>query len=140
MITGRKEEIELMLFKNITHRRKHILCVDDDPLLTEYLKELLEHSGYRVTAMTSSREALKIFREQQNCIDLVIVDLSMPEMSGTELAQKLKYLRPEITIILCTGHSIDAVEDNHGSLFWERLLKPISQKALLGAIQRALKQ
>jgi CheY-like chemotaxis protein len=140
IVTTGKEEKELMLFKNIAHRKKHILCVDDDHLVAEYLKGLLEHSGYQVTAMTSSQEALKVFREQHDRIDLVISDMYMPEMSGAELALKLKYLRPGIPILLCTGCSRDADAKNHENLFCERLLKPIYQETLLGAIQRALKQ
>jgi two-component system, cell cycle sensor histidine kinase and response regulator CckA len=123
-----------------TPHKTHILCVDDDLMVTELFQEVLEDSGYQVTAKTSSTEALKVFQDRPHQIDLVITDMSMPKITGVELALELIDLRPEIPIILCTGYHNEVLAKNHDGLFQERLLKPISQKVLLGTIRRLLNQ
>ena len=66
---------------------------------------MLERLGYKVTARTSSIEALEAFRNNPNKFDLVITDQTMPNMTGKELAKELMAIRSSIPIILCTGFS-----------------------------------
>jgi PAS domain S-box-containing protein len=83
----------------------HIFLVDDDLSLVELGKQMLDRLGYRVTTRTSSLEALETFINQSDKFDLVITDMTMPHLTGTQLAEKILALRPDIPIILCTGYS-----------------------------------
>ncbi|NIA05981.1 MAG: PAS domain S-box protein, partial [Proteobacteria bacterium] len=84
---------------------ERILFVDDAKDLADATKGILTYLGYRVTATTSSPEALALFRSQPDAFDLVITDQTMPEMTGVQLAGELLGVRPDLPIILCTGYS-----------------------------------
>ena len=66
---------------------------------------MLGSLGYHVTARTSSIEALEAFRNNPDTFDLVITDMTMPNMTGDDLAKELQQIRPDIPIIICTGFS-----------------------------------
>ncbi len=85
------------------HERK--LFVDDEESLVSLGKDMLESLGYNVTAKTSSLEAIEIFHAQANALDLLITDMTMPALTGIELAKKFIAIRPDIPIMLCTGFS-----------------------------------
>ncbi|UCF92647.1 MAG: PAS domain S-box protein [Desulfobacterales bacterium] len=91
--------------------RERILFVDDEQTLVEIGKRMLERLGYAVTALGSSVEALELFRNQPGRFDMVITDMTMPNMTGEDLATKLLAIRPDIPIILCTGYSERITED-----------------------------
>lgn len=82
-----------------------ILFVDDELAGITIGKRTLEFLGYKVTARTSSVEALEAFRAQPDKFDLVITDQTMPNMTGLELAREILEIRPEMPILLCTGYS-----------------------------------
>ncbi|MGA2108529.1 MAG: PocR ligand-binding domain-containing protein, partial [Syntrophorhabdales bacterium] len=84
---------------------ERILFVDDEELLAEMGKEILEDLGYEVIATTSSAEALALFKSEPGRFDLVITDVTMPEITGVELAREILSLRPDMPIIMCTGFS-----------------------------------
>lgn len=84
---------------------ERIFLVDDEELLADLGKAMLERLGYNVTAQCSSLEALRTFRNRPDQFDLVITDQTMPDMTGAELAREMMQFRPEIPIILCTGYS-----------------------------------
>jgi two-component system cell cycle sensor histidine kinase/response regulator CckA len=85
------------------HGTERILFVDDTAMLAGLGQALLEQWGYDVVAKTSGREALDTFRGAPHRFDLVITDQNMPEMTGEQLVDELRLLRPGIPIILCTG-------------------------------------
>jgi CheY-like chemotaxis protein len=119
--------------------RDHVLFVDDEDLLAELGKEMLEKLGYSVTALTDSTEALKHFSSDPSRFDFVITDQTMPHMTGLTLARELLKIREDIPIILCTGHS-DGVSSEvakaHG--IGNFLLKPVARQELEEAIRSAL--
>jgi CheY-like chemotaxis protein len=82
---------------------ERVLFVDDEEALVELGKEMLETLGYRVTATTGSVEALETFRARPDAFDLVITDMTMPDLTGKDLARELLAIRPDIPIILCSG-------------------------------------
>jgi PAS domain S-box-containing protein len=84
---------------------ERILFIDDEPALAEIGKKTLETLGYDVTTRTSSIEALELFKTRPDRFDLVITDMTMPNMAGDILAGELIRIRPEILVILCTGYS-----------------------------------
>ncbi|MDO9109044.1 MAG: ATP-binding protein, partial [Desulfatirhabdiaceae bacterium] len=84
---------------------ERILFVDDEPPIAAMGGKLLEGLGYQVTARTSSVEALALFRSKPDDFDLIISDMTMPNMTGDKLAVELMKIRPGIPVILCTGYS-----------------------------------
>jgi len=83
---------------------EHILVVDDEAPVTRVIQKLLRRAGYRVTIETGAPAALETFRRHGERFDLVITDLLMPRMTGIDLAREMKRIRPEVPILLCTGH------------------------------------
>jgi len=81
--------------------KKTILCVDDNDQLLSIRKVILETRGYRVVTAASAREALEVFKA--GVVDLVLTDLVMPEVDGTELIDKIKAISPETPAILFSG-------------------------------------
>jgi signal transduction histidine kinase len=84
---------------------ERILLVDDEPAIAQLEKIILERLGYRVTSLISSLDALAAFRTHPEAFDLVISDMTMPNMTGDQLAKALMAIKPEIPIIICTGFS-----------------------------------
>ncbi|CAB1063571.1 hypothetical protein D1BOALGB6SA_8354 [Olavius sp. associated proteobacterium Delta 1] len=82
-----------------------ILFVDDELAIANMGRQLLERLEYRVTVRTSSVEALELFKLKPNDFDLVITDMTMPNMTGDQLAVELMKTRSDIPVILCTGYS-----------------------------------
>ncbi len=84
-----------------------ILLVDDEPMITEIGSKILKVIGYDVLTAASGDEALDTYSANQDRIDLLILDMIMPGMSGGELFDKLKLLNPAVKVLLCSGYSID---------------------------------
>ena len=84
-------------------KRKHIMVVDDEPSITEFLSELMRAKHYKVTSFTDSSEALSYFKSHANEVDLVIMDQIMPQISGMSLAAELLSYNTSLPIVLCTG-------------------------------------
>lgn len=84
---------------------EHILLIDDEPQITELLSLALTRLGYTVTSFCDSMEAVHFFRENSSDFDLVITDMTMPNMTGVELSREILSLRPELPIVLVTGYS-----------------------------------
>jgi PAS domain S-box-containing protein len=101
---------------------ERILFVDDEKALVDMGKEMLNSLGYKVVTRTSSCEALDAFHAQPDAFDVVVTDMTMPEMTGIELAKIMLKIRPDIPIILCTGFS---------ELINEKQVKEMGIRALL---------
>ncbi|OPX99572.1 MAG: Blue-light-activated protein [Syntrophorhabdus sp. PtaU1.Bin002] len=116
--------------------RDHVLFVDDEDLLVELGREMLEALGYSVTALTDSTEALKHFSSDPSRFDFVITDQTMPRMTGLTLARELLKVREDIPIILCTGHS-DGVSSEIAKAngIGSFLMKPVARQELVEAIR-----
>jgi PAS domain S-box-containing protein len=83
-----------------------ILLVDDEKVILEVNKELLESMGYIVYAAGSGQEAIAVFMEKRNEIDLVILDMIMPGISGGDTFDSLRKIKPEIKVLLSSGYSL----------------------------------
>jgi len=115
--------------------------VDDEEQIVHIVRLLLESLGYHVTARSSSVEALEAFHTQPERFDLVITDQTMPNMTGTELAQKLMGIRSDIPIILFTGFSEVITEEKAKSIgIREYVMKPIVKIEIARTIRRVLDQ
>ncbi|WP_417909771.1 MASE3 domain-containing protein [Candidatus Electronema sp. PJ] len=118
---------------------ERILAVDDDLNVAGMTKSILESLGYRVTTLTSSTEALALFNQQPQAFDLVFTDMTMPQMTGAELAQQMLSCRPELPIILCTGFSALIDEEKAESIGIRRLLmKPFTKGELASVVREVL--
>ena len=118
-----------------------ILVVDDDPLLVKINRKRLESRGYRVTALSDSREALKKFQEQPASFDLLITDLTMPGLTGDELAQAVLTIKPSLPIIMCTGYSETVSEEKALAMGIKKyIFKPMRGDELLEAVREVLDQ
>jgi CheY-like chemotaxis protein/two-component sensor histidine kinase len=115
---------------------ERILFVDDDKLLADIGKQTLERLGYRVTTRTSSVEALELFKAKSDHFDLVITDLTMPNMNGDKLSMELIKLKFGIPIILCTGFSKMINETSVKAMGIKGLLMKPASKADLAVIVR----
>ncbi|MBF0549758.1 MAG: PAS domain S-box protein [Deltaproteobacteria bacterium] len=118
-----------------------ILFVDDEELLVDLGQEVLESLGYEVVGKSSSTEALEAFRAQPDRFDLVITDMTMPRLTGSQLAQELMTIRPNIPIILCTGYSelIDGKQAKEAGIR-EFVMKPYAAGNLAKTIYRVLEE
>jgi len=130
---------EIEVVTQIPVGRERILFVDDEEMLTQMGKTMLERLGYHVTARNSSIEALETFQNQPDQFDLIITDQTMPGMTGADIARRMIQIRPDIPIILCTGYSTIISEEKAKSMgIKEFALKPLSQKDIALLIRKVL--
>ena len=117
----------------------HILLVDDESSIAQIEKETLEHLGYKVTATTNSLEALRNFQESPDDFDLLITDMTMPNMTGVELAQKILLQQPGFPIIICSGFN-ELIDEKKAKAIGikEYIKKPFVIMEIATAIRRAL--
>ena len=114
-----------------------VLVVDDDSRIRSYIRAILQNAGMQVLEAGDGVEALEIFHQLKKRIDLVITDIRMPRMSGTDLASSLRSDAPAIPLILVSGDGApaDMVDPRNGVLFIE---KPFGPKVLLEAASQFL--
>lgn len=118
---------------------ERILLVDDEKSLTEVGSRMLEYLGYRISAVTSSLEALDLFRAAPDQFDLIITDHTMPHMTGLQLAEEIVKIRPAIPVVLCTGFSEKVLrEPSVNYPIRTVLMKPVILKQLAETVRTAL--
>ena len=133
--------VELESADCATKGEERILLVDDEEQIVAMERQMLETLGYRVTARTDSQEALKVFAEQPHNFDLVITDMTMPHMTGDQLAQKMLDIEPQIPVILCTGFNEVITEEKALSMGIQKfVMKPIVKNDLATTIRTVLDQ
>jgi len=119
--------------------RERILLVDDEPMLTQILGDILFQLGYRVIKKESSLEALAFLKNQSEPIDLVITDLTMPQMNGIEFAKQISMLDRPMPVILCSGRrDVLAPGKVCGDHIKAVVAKPFSMKEISVAIRKVL--
>jgi len=115
-----------------------ILVVDDDPNVRELTRMLLQEGGYRVMTAAGSTDALRLMQSKEHDVALVILDLSMPEMSGTELERRLAALHLPAKVLFVSGHDPDALSGGTELVAHAMLQKPFTRSGLLGQVRRLL--
>ena len=130
------EKVQAVLTGN-----ERILFVDDEKMLVNMGQQMLSGLGYEVVGRTSSVEALEAFRAQPDKFDLVITDLTMPNMTGEQLARELTTIRDDLPVILCTGYSEMMSEEKAKSSGIDAFaMKPVVMKDMAETIRRVLDQ
>ena len=118
---------------------ERILFVDDELMLVNIMGRMLTNLGYTVVTLTDSKEALQWFRDHTDEIDLIVTDMTMPHLTGVELAKRILQLRPEMPIILCTGYSEYIGVDQAKAIgIREFVAKPVDKKTLAGVVRKVL--
>jgi PAS domain S-box-containing protein len=118
-----------------------VLLVEDEDAVRAFAARVLARCGYRVVEARNGREALNAALRPEEPIDLVLTDVVMPEMSGTELARRVRVVRPDVPVAYMTGYADEDVV-RHGALPAGTLLlqKPFTGEALAGLVQEALQR
>jgi len=123
----------------ITGGNERILLVDDEHDILEIENEMLKKLGYIVTTKDNARDALKLFTDQPEQFDLVITDMTMPNMTGDRLVDKLSKIRSDIPFILCTGFSELMSKEKAASMGIKGfLMKPVTMRDLSKMIRKVL--
>ena len=116
-----------------------ILLVDDDPCIVAFQQESLESYGYRVTSFASSLSAYAAFKDGLEEFDIVICDMTMSDMTGLALANKVKRIKPDIPVIICTGFSQKINIKNYQKMGVDGfLMKPFNEATSLKLIRHLL--
>ena len=134
-----EERAEKQSLEPLPTGSERILFIDDEEILVEIGSQLLEQLGYEVVPQKSSTEALALFRSEPDRFDLVITDMTMPKMTGDKLALELMKIRPDIPIVLCTGHSKLISEKKAKEMGIRAFIgKPITKRAMAETVRKVL--
>lgn len=90
--------------ESLTEGNETILLVDDEQIIVEVARDMLEILGYKVIVTQSGQEAINIYQQQKDGIDLVIQDMVMPGIDGAEIFRALKNINPNVKVILASGY------------------------------------
>ena len=116
-----------------------VLLVDDEEDITIIGKMMLEDQGFRVTTALSSLEALELVRKSPVSFDVIVTDMTMPNLTGDMLFGKIREICTDVPLILCTGHSENIDEEKALKTgFSAFLFKPFSRRELAGAVRNAI--
>jgi two-component system, cell cycle sensor histidine kinase and response regulator CckA len=116
-----------------------LLVVDDEELVRHFAKDVLESCGYEVLEAANGQEAVELFRQRAAQIAGVLLDMSMPVMSGAEALRQLKEIRSDVRVVLSSGYDeIDAVQRFAGESSFDFIQKPYTPAALAAKMKKAL--
>ena len=111
---------------------KHVLLAEDEPVIRDLVEGLLDSWGYRVFPAGNGREALEIAEVHEGPIHLLVSDVTMPEMEGPELAEKLKAKLPKLRVILLSGYCHTEIVLHRG---WKFIQKPFQLQEFRAAVE-----
>ena len=137
--TGADEHQQAHTAERLPMGGEHILLVDDEKEIVDIDQQMLERLGYRVTPQVNSLEALQLFQERPDAFDMIITDLTMPNLTGDRLAREILKVRPNIPVVLCTGFSEMMDADKARQMGIQKfLMKPVSMMEFAWAIREVL--
>lgn len=121
-------------------QQETILLVDDEPLIRQLGRTILERCGYQVLLAKDGQEALETYAQARERIDLVVLDLTMPRLSGRDTFRRLRQLDPDVGVLFASGYSAEIAwtEDLHQALGF--IGKPYQPDELARAIRTALER
>jgi len=138
-LTSGKPIAETQTTQDIPRGNETILFVDDEISITKMVKRMFERLGYKVETATTPQDALERFSLNPDHFDLVITDMTMPQMTGVKLSEKLMDIRKDIPIIVCTGHSALVDEKKAKELgLAAYIMKPIDMQETAQTIRKIL--
>jgi DNA-binding NtrC family response regulator len=123
----------------VSRHRLHILLVDDEEAIVNVTTSILERLGHSVRGETESLNALRRFSEEPEQFDLAILDYVMPDLTGLELAQRFRRIRPGFPVLLYAGHrDRPSTEKLEAAGIGRFIVKPARSEALGGMIRKVL--
>ncbi len=136
---GREERKGAVAGRTLHKGHERILFIDDEEIIVDLGGQVMKKLGYKMTGMTSAREALALFRRDPMRFDLVITDQTMPGLTGLELAGLLREARADIPVVLCTGYSqsVDAGAAEEAGVR-AVIMKPFTSDEIACAVRAAL--
>ena len=138
-MTTEKPEIEKDTTEELLLGSETVLLVDDEESIVRMVRKMLEMLGYQVETQMNPVEALEQFQSKPDQFDLVITDMTMPQMTGVMLSEKIMEIRPDIPVIICTGHSALINEERAKQLeIAAYVMKPIIMAEISKTIREVL--
>ena len=133
------EEIQIDQDKPVQGGIEKILLVDDEAPIVKMEEQMLDRLGYTVTIRTGSLDALEAFKADPQGFDVVVTDMTMPNMTGVQLAAELKKIRPNIPVVLCTGFSYQVNDEKSKALGIDGfVMKPVIMTEIATTIRKVL--
>lgn len=121
----------------VPNPKAKILCVDDEEIILDSFRKILVLDGYSVDTVQSGYEALSLIKNHH--YDFVFTDLKMPEMDGTEVTKKVKYLRPDIDVVIITGYAtVETAVATMKDGAMDYVQKPFTEDELLAFVKQIL--
>jgi signal transduction histidine kinase/ActR/RegA family two-component response regulator/streptogramin lyase len=134
-----KTEPGSKLTEKVPRGKERILLVDDEKTLIEMGTQMLERLGYEVKGISNPLSALETFRLEPDRFQLIISDLTMPHMTGIQLAEEIKKIKPNIPIIICSGYSASLSEEQINALgISDFIIKPVIKSELAQVVRKVL--
>ncbi|WP_306549343.1 CHASE4 domain-containing protein [Desulfobulbus sp.] len=134
-----EEAMDPVAHQAIPTGREHVVYVDDEEFLVDVGSEILRGLGYQVTGFTDSGEALRFVQARAPEVDLVVSDMTMPKLTGLELAQSLQQLDSPPPVIICTGHNEGQTKAELATMgIHDLLLKPVTVNKLAVTVRAVL--
>jgi CheY-like chemotaxis protein len=115
-----------------------ILLVDDEPMLRDLGRNVLMRNGYQVLVADNGSEAVEMYRHETQHIDLVILDLTMPALSGDDTFRQLLRINPDVRVLFCSGYPSDQVKSLGHKQVLGFVSKPYRNEDLVNAVGSAL--
>ncbi|GMV92134.1 MAG: hypothetical protein AMXMBFR82_19120 [Candidatus Hydrogenedentota bacterium] len=106
-----KRQAEAETIQDVPSGHERILLLDDEAALVRILERGLRKLGYAITSETNPVDALALFKSDPNAFDIVISDLTMPKMTGMEFAAEIRTIRPDLPVVIASGHADDSLRE-----------------------------
>jgi PAS domain S-box-containing protein len=119
-------------------RGETVLLADDNEMLRSLGATILRQHGYRVLLAVDGKEAVDMYQREEAAVDLVILDLTMPRLSGREALQRLLTINPQVRVLFASGYSAAQLTDADRRRTHGFIAKPYRERDLIEAVQRAL--
>ncbi len=113
-----------------------VLVADDEPLVRSVARTALERHGYRVLAAADGMEAVDVFRREAGAVALIVMDVSMPQMSGRQAFEAIRQIDPAARVLFASGHAIADVPDTDATTAF--LQKPYTPSSLAATVRQML--
>ncbi|MBI9075206.1 MAG: PAS domain S-box protein [Desulfatibacillum sp.] len=138
-VEGFPEPVSIAIVADAPGGKERLLIVDDEGQVLRLTQRMLEKLGYRIQAEQDSNKALELFASDPRAFDLVLTDMTMPGLTGEDLAKRILEIRPDIPIILCTGYADIFSQKQARELgFAQCLYKPLDRQLLAQTLRTVL--
>ena len=119
-------------------RKETVLIIDDDAAIAQTAKAILERAGFLVLSAPGAKAAIALLKNEPQDVDVVLLDVVMPEVNGDELYRQLREIREDLPIIIASGFPVSTIERIMGEVAEPCVPKPFTRNALLGTVRLVL--